>query len=86
MCVCFNSYKNVKSDQERNQSFSLKRVTMSSAGCVTCIQSIRNYPVDARHGANIISILTNFVALVRERTIPTERPPLVGEVNANFYG
>jgi hypothetical protein len=26
----------------------------------------------------------NFVALVRERTIPTERPPLVGEVNANF--
>jgi hypothetical protein len=28
----------------------------------------------------------NFVALVRERTIPTERPPLVGEVSANFYG
>jgi hypothetical protein len=24
------------------------------------------------------------VALVRERTIPTERPPLVGEVNANL--
>jgi hypothetical protein len=29
---------------------------------------------------------TNYVALVRERTIPTERPPLVGEVSANFYG
>jgi hypothetical protein len=28
----------------------------------------------------------NSVALVRERTIPTERPPLVGEVNANFCG
>jgi hypothetical protein len=28
--------------------------------------------------------LTNSVALVRERTIPTERPPLVGEVSANF--
>jgi hypothetical protein len=27
---------------------------------------------------------TNSVALVRERTIPTERPPLVGEVNDNF--
>jgi hypothetical protein len=27
----------------------------------------------------------NSVALVRERTIPTERPPL-GEVNANFCG
>jgi hypothetical protein len=25
----------------------------------------------------------NSVALVRERTIPTERPPLVGEVSAN---
>jgi hypothetical protein len=26
----------------------------------------------------------NSVALVRERTIPTERPPLVGEIRANF--
>jgi len=25
------------------------------------------------------------VALVRERTIPTERPPPVGEVSANFF-
>jgi hypothetical protein len=32
----------------------------------------------------VFLILTNSVALVRERTIPTERPPLVGEVNANF--
>jgi hypothetical protein len=29
---------------------------------------------------------TNSVALVREGTIPTERPPLVGEGNANFCG
>jgi hypothetical protein len=27
----------------------------------------------------------NSVAWVSERTIPTERPPLVGEVSANFY-
>jgi hypothetical protein len=27
----------------------------------------------------------NFVALVRERTAPTERPPLVGEVSTNFW-
>jgi hypothetical protein len=27
---------------------------------------------------------TNFMALVRERTTPTERTPLVGEVSANF--
>jgi hypothetical protein len=30
--------------------------------------------------------LTYSVALVRKRTIPTERPPLVGEVSANFCG
>jgi hypothetical protein len=30
--------------------------------------------------------ITNSVALVREGTIPTERPLLVGEVNANFCG
>jgi hypothetical protein len=29
---------------------------------------------------------TNSMALVRERTIPTERPPLVGEVSVNFCG
>jgi hypothetical protein len=28
----------------------------------------------------------NSVALVRERTIPTERASLIGEVSANFYG
>jgi hypothetical protein len=28
----------------------------------------------------------NSVALVRERTIPTERPPLIGEVSADFCG
>ena len=28
----------------------------------------------------------NTVALDRERTIPTERPPPVGEVSANFCG
>jgi hypothetical protein len=30
--------------------------------------------------------LTNSGALVRQRTIPTERPPLVGEVSATFSG
>jgi hypothetical protein len=28
----------------------------------------------------------NSVAWVRERTMPTERPPLVGELSANFCG
>jgi hypothetical protein len=26
------------------------------------------------------------MALVRERTVPTERPPLIGEVSAKFFG
>jgi hypothetical protein len=33
-----------------------------------------------------VDIKLNSVALVRERTIPTERPPPVGEVSANFCG
>jgi hypothetical protein len=33
---------------------------------------------------DIIKKNTNSVALVRERTIPAERPPLVGEVSASF--
>jgi hypothetical protein len=31
-------------------------------------------------------LITNSVGLVRERTIPIERPPLVGKVNAKFCG
>jgi hypothetical protein len=34
----------------------------------------------------IKKIKLNSMALVRELTIPTERPPLVGEVSANFCG
>jgi hypothetical protein len=30
--------------------------------------------------------LINSVALVRERTIPTEQPPIVGEISSNFCG
>jgi hypothetical protein len=34
------------------------------------------------YNKNVLKNL-NSVALVRERTIPTERPPLVGEVSVN---
>jgi hypothetical protein len=34
----------------------------------------------------ITVVITNSVVLVSERAIPTERPPLVGEVSANFCG
>jgi hypothetical protein len=36
--------------------------------------------------SNLTKLKLNYVALVRERTIPTERPPLVGEVSANLCG
>ena len=36
--------------------------------------------------AKDLSALSLSVALFRERTIPTERPPPVGEVSANFCG
>jgi hypothetical protein len=41
---------------------------------------------DADHSPATINKKRNSVALVRERTIPTERAPLVGEVTANFCG
>jgi len=33
----------------------------------------------------VLKLKLNSVALVRERTIPTERPPPVGEVSADFF-
>jgi len=39
-----------------------------------------------RNGCCVSSNKLNPVALVRTRTIPTERPPPVGEVSANFCG
>jgi hypothetical protein len=38
------------------------------------------------YGTHQLLAYANSVALVREQTIPTERPPLVGEVSADFYG
>jgi hypothetical protein len=48
-------------------------------------------PKRTRLARNVIrawkhKINLNSVAWVREGTIPTERPPLVGEVSANFCG
>jgi hypothetical protein len=34
----------------------------------------------------IVVITDNYVVLVRERSVPTARPLLVGEVSANFCG
>ena len=45
-----------------------------------------NYHSVLLHQALTKKLKLNSVALVRERTIPTERPPPVGEVSANFCG
>jgi hypothetical protein len=39
-------------------------------------------PVDGQNITQAFSTKLNSMALVRERTIPTERPPPVGEVSA----
>jgi hypothetical protein len=35
---------------------------------------------------SVTMLMANKTKLKRERTIPTERPPLVGEVSANVCG
>jgi hypothetical protein len=48
---------------------------------------IQENTIDALLITQLLEIKTkNSMALVRERTIPTERPPPVGEVSANFCG
>jgi hypothetical protein len=51
----------------------------------TCLYT-RAYFCTFLHFLYCQGINKNFMTLVRERTIPTERPPLVGEVSANFCG
>ena len=43
-------------------------------------------PPHSMHCEKGVIMLINSVALVRERTIPTERPPPVGQVSANVCG
>jgi hypothetical protein len=58
------------------------------------IPSSQNIEIASSKGARLSNHMAshankgklNSVALVRKRTIPTERPPLVGEVSANFCG
>jgi hypothetical protein len=46
---------------------------------------LKNYG-EAEGKLSKLKLKLNSMVSVRERTIPTERPPLVGEVIANFYG
>jgi hypothetical protein len=49
-------------------------------------KALKYYVFKKRLKRLIKKLKQNSVALVRERTIPTERPPPVGEVSANFCG
>ena len=54
---------------------------------IMCIISTRIHDhISIKTAMSKIQSFDNSVALVRERTIPTERPPSVGEVSANFCG
>jgi hypothetical protein len=62
---------------------------------VTCVisavfQTVVIFILCLQRGTLVTADLKNkkkiSMALVRKRTIPTERPPLVGEVSANFSG
>jgi hypothetical protein len=53
------------------------------------LETLATFHVSGRSATKCLRNLktkTNSAIWVRERTIPTERPPLVGEVSANFCG
>jgi hypothetical protein len=54
-----------------------------SSGCCACAETVYFKLAYCKYIRDLYS-KTKSVALVRERTIPTERPPLVVEISANF--
>jgi hypothetical protein len=65
-----------------------KTATKHNTQVYTCLSSTEaNINTDSEHcNTDWNTPLTYSVALVRKRTIPIERQPLVGEVGANFFG
>jgi hypothetical protein len=65
-------------------------LTLGSRGVNDPVNSLKTMLTLGNRGANdsVNSLKTkpNSVALVRERSISTDRTSLAGEVNANFYG
>jgi hypothetical protein len=60
-------------------------VTLNTQSLTTKISNVRRNPTSVPDFCSSINN-NNSVSLVRERTIPTERPPLVGKASANFWG
>jgi hypothetical protein len=71
---------NYASRLQKNREFI--RLLKTYRGSVSCMCSTRTH-VPGLYNVNYIY---NSMVWARERTIPTERPPLVGEVIANFSG
>jgi hypothetical protein len=73
----------------RNVASLYKYCLLNRYKCIVLYQSV-NYNLVVMNGMSDdvkqTKLKLNSVALVRERTIPTERPPPVGEVSANFCG
>jgi hypothetical protein len=71
-----------------NEQYTSGRVSKSKAIPVTVTKVGKNTQHQWRRSktATVSQLKLNFMVWVRERTIPTERPPLVGEVIANFCG
>jgi hypothetical protein len=52
----------------------------------TWYHTLEDSNVHSYRRKNLVKLKLITVALVRKRTIPTERPLHVGEVSANFWG
>jgi hypothetical protein len=64
-------------------------VCVSSVFVLSCVGSglaSGRSPSKESYRLSIKNNKLNSVAVIRKRTIPTERPPLVGEVSANLCG
>jgi hypothetical protein len=71
-------------DWLRNSKFALARIYIQTDR--TTQQSILMSIILFFQKKDRLLKTLNYVDLVRKQTIPTERPPLVGEVSANFCG
>jgi hypothetical protein len=72
-------YKTIVQSPATNNCRHLKHV---------CYKNFITALISSQRSMCIPNIFTklNSVAVVRKRTIPTEQPPLVGEVSANLCG
>ena len=81
----WNGLSNKLSDSEKGDE-SVNNIKTEAGVEVGSVSTGNFYQVNDSVSACNYDTLSLSVALVRERTIPTERPPPVGEDSANFCG